>query len=125
MPGRFNLTPWANNGVLLLNTALTVEQGIPGSHAASWAKFAEAVLKAIVAERDHVAFLLWGAHAIRTAASVPIEEPPHEVIRTSHPAAWGKTNERRFSEVFSFSEANDFLTTHCIEPVPWEALTSP
>lgn len=85
--------------------------------------FTDAVLKAIAAEQPHVAFLLWATHAIRKAASVPIEEPPHKVIRSSHPAARGKTKEPRFREVSSFSEANEFLTSHGLEPVPWGALT--
>lgn len=121
-PESGDLTAWANNGVLLLNTALTVVQGDPGSHARSWVEFTDAVLKAIAAERPHVAFLLWGTHAIRKAASVPIEEPPHKVIRASHPAARGRTRERRFKEASPFSEANDFLTSNCLEPVPWGAL---
>jgi uracil-DNA glycosylase len=124
-PKSGDLTPWASNGVLLLNTALTVVQGDPGSHARNWMEFTDAVLRAIVAERPHVAFLLWGTHAIKKAASVPIDEPPHKVIRSSHPAAWGKSRERRFRDTFPFSEANDFLTDHGIEPVPWGGLFSP
>lgn len=124
-PESGDLTPWASNGVLLLNTALTVVQGHPGSHARNWMEFTDAVLRAIVAERPHVAFLLWGTHAIKKAASVSIHEPPHKVIRSSHPAAWGKSRERRFRDSFPFSEANDFLTDHDIDPVPWGGLFSP
>lgn len=121
-PESGDLTPWGQNGVLLLNTALTVEQGDPGSHARRWIAFTDAVLKAIVTERDHVAFLLWGTHAIRTAASVPIEEPRHKVVRSSHPAAWGRTRELRFRDTSPFSEANDFLASHDLGKVPWESL---
>lgn len=121
-PAAGDLTPWAKNGVLLLNTALTVEQGAPGSHAGSWNAFTDAVLKAIVAERPHVAFLLWGTHAIRTGASVPIEEPRHKVVRSSHPAAWGRTSELKFRDTSPFSEADDFLARHDLGTVPWESL---
>jgi len=72
-------------------------------------------------ECAHVAFLLWGSPAIRQATSIPINEPPHKVIRSAHPAAWGKTNEARFKDCHPFSEANDFLTS-ChppLEPVTW------
>ena len=66
-----------------------------------------------------MAFLLWGSKAIRKATSIPINEPPHKVIRSAHPAVWGKSKERRFKNYHLFSEANDFLTIHHPEPVNW------
>src|SRR5450759_1800794 len=119
-PHNGDLTSWAKNGVLLLNTALTVEEGGPGSHARRWKHFTDLVLQVINEECAHVAFLLWGSHAIRKATSIPINEPPHKVIRSAHPAARGKTNEERFKDCHPFSEANDFLTSHQLEPVTWD-----
>lgn len=115
-PTSGDLTAWAERGVLLLNTALTVKTGVPGSHARSWREFTNAVLRVINQECTHVAFLLWGSHAIRTATSVPIGES-HALIRTAHPAARGNAVERRFGDCRPFSEANEFLVHH--GPLDW------
>ena len=123
-PDNGDLTSWAKNGVLLLNTALTVEEGSPGSHARRWKPFTDLVLQVINEERDYVAFLLWGSPAIRKATSIPINEPPHKVIRSAHPAAWGNTNEARFKDCRPFSEANDFLKSHRVEHVTWDLPTA-
>jgi uracil-DNA glycosylase len=118
-PENGDLTSWAKDGVLLLNTALTVEESRPGSHAPIWKHFTDLVLQVINEECAHVAFLLWGSPAIGKATAIPINDPPHKVIRSSHPAAWGKTKEKRFKDCHPFSEANDFLTSHKLKPVTW------
>lgn len=123
-PPHGDLSAWADNGVLLLNIALTVEEGKPGSHVGRWKHFTDAVLRVVNEECTHVAFLLWGSQAIHKATSIPIHEPPHKMIRSSHPAAWGRTNERRFKDCRPFSEANDFLTSNHLPPVRWD-LPSP
>lgn len=105
--------------MLLLNTALTVQEG-GGSHAGRWKHFTNLVLQVINEKRVHVAFLLWGSPAIGQATSIPINEPPHKVIRSAHPAAWGKTNETPFKDCHPFSEANGFLTSHQLKPVTWD-----
>lgn len=119
-PDNGDLTSWAKNGVLLLNTALTVEEHDPGSHARCWKPFTDVVLQVINEECAHVAFLLWGSPAIRQATSIPINESRHKVISSAHPAAWGRTNAAPFKDGHSFSEANDFLTSHKLEPVTWD-----
>ncbi|GAA3697200.1 uracil-DNA glycosylase [Terrabacter ginsenosidimutans] len=119
-----DLSAWAKNGVLLLNTALTVEDGHPGSHVRRWEHFTDLVLQVLNEDCDHVAFLLWGSKAIRKATSIPINEPPHRVIRSAHPAVWGKTRERRFIDCHPFTEANDFLRKHKLEPVAWDLPTA-
>ncbi|GAA2470888.1 uracil-DNA glycosylase [Terrabacter carboxydivorans] len=119
-----DLSAWAKNGVLLLNTALTVQDGHPGSHARRWEHFTDLVLRVLNEDCGHVAFLLWGSKAIRKATSIPIDEPPHTVIRSAHPAVWGKTKERRFMDCHPFSEANDFLRTHRLPPVAWDLPTA-
>jgi len=119
-PDNGDLTSWAKNGVLLLNTALTVEEGDPRSHARRWKPFTDLVLQVIAEQCAHVAFILWGSPAIRQATSIPIKEPPHKVIRSAHPAAWGKTNAAPFKECHPFSEANNFLTSQTLEPVIWD-----
>ena len=119
-PVRGDLTPWAKQGVLLLNTALTVEDGRAGSHARLWEQFTNLVLRVINDNCDHIAFLLWGSQAIRKASSIPIDEPPHMVIRSAHPAAWGKTKQTPFKDCHPFSEANTFLASHHPKTVTWD-----
>lgn len=124
-PPHGDLTSWAKNGVLLLNTALTVEEGDPGSHARRWQYVTDLVLRVILQDREHVVFLLWGSPAIRKTSPITISEPPHKVIRSSHPAAWGKTKEKRFQDCHPFSEANDFLRDHKIDSVTWALPAAP
>lgn len=119
-PAHGDLTAWAEQGVFLLNTALTVEQGRAGSHKRRWRELADLVLRVVSEERDHVAFLLWGTHAIDRVASVGIPEPPHLVVRSAHPTARGRTTQTRFRDSRPFSEANAFLTDHGLEPVQWD-----
>jgi len=120
-----DLTPWATNGVLLLNTALTVAEGDPGSHPHHWAHFTDLVLRAINEERTNVAFLLWGAHAMRKAASIPVDERAHLAVCSAHPAARGRTKVRRFRDAYPFSEAVKFLLGRKLDPVAWDLPTSP
>lgn len=119
-PSHGNLTAWAENGVLLLNTALTVTEGDPGSHIRRWKHFTDLVLQVINDNCAHVAFLLWGVPAVRQATSIPIADPPHKVFRLAHPAARSNSHERRFKTCRPFSEANDFLTDNGLEAVTWD-----
>src|SRR5450631_3058208 len=81
-----NLEGWARQGVLLLNTVLTVRAGAPNSHRArGWEDFTDAVISAVNKKSDCVVFLLWGAAAQKKAGLVTNET--HRVIRAAHPAA--------------------------------------
>jgi uracil-DNA glycosylase len=85
-PESGNLEGWARQGVLLLNTVLTVRAGSPNSHRArGWEDFTDAVISAVNEKSDHVVFLLWGAAAQKKARLVTNET--HKVIRAAHPAA--------------------------------------
>jgi uracil-DNA glycosylase len=119
-PAHGDLSAWAKQGVFLLNTALTVELGRAGSHKRLWTDFTDLVLRVVGEERDHVAFLLWGTHAIDRVAAVGIPEPPHLVVRSAHPTARGRTKQTRFRESRPFSCANAFLTDHQLPPVKWD-----
>ena len=82
---RGDLTPWARQGVLLLNTALTVEDGQPQSHAnRGWEALTDALLARVAVRRDPVVFLLWGAAAQRKRAL--LEGGPHRVLTANHPS---------------------------------------
>jgi len=117
-PATGDLTEWARRGVLLLNTALTVQAPVPDSHRARWTDFTDAVLSLVNDESDHVVFLLWGRRAIDRGTAIPIGDA-HKVIRSAHPAARGRSREQRFKDVRHFSQANAFLTAHHPEAVNW------
>lgn len=85
-PDGGNLEGWARQGVLLLNTVLTVRAGAPNSHRAhGWEDFTDAVISAVNKKSDRVVFLLWGGAAQKKARLVTNES--HRVIRAAHPAA--------------------------------------
>lgn len=117
-PAHGDLSGWAKQGVLLLNTALTVEQRNAGSHSRPWKTFTDLVLQIVNEEqRDHVAFLLWGKHAIDRASAVGIAEPPYMIIKSAHPTARGRAKQKPFKACHPFSGANAFLTVHDAQPV--------
>ncbi len=111
-PAHGNLTRWAEQGVLLLNAALTVEDGQPGSHQGKgWEAVTDAVVAAVAAKSEPCVFLLWGSHARRKAASVPgLMDSPHLVLTAPHPsplsAHAGFFGCRHFSQANAFLEAN-------------------
>ncbi len=118
-PSHGDLSSWAKQGVLLLNTALTVEQRNAGSHSRPWKSFIDLVLQVVNEERDHVAFLLWGKHAINRASAVGISEPPHITFKSAHPTARGRTKQKPFKDCHPFSDANAFLGINDARPVNW------
>jgi uracil-DNA glycosylase len=112
-PTSGNLSKWAGQGVLLLNSTLTVEAGKPGSHAGrGWDAITDAVVAA-VAERDEpCVFILWGSHARKKASRIPaLARAPHHLVLTSaHPSPLSAHNgffgSRPFSKTNAFLEAN-------------------
>jgi len=115
-PAHGNLSEWAERGVLLLNTALTVRHGEPGSHSKmGWHDFTRAVLSAINSQREHVVFILWGKHAQGFGDAIDRER--HHVIESAHPSPLGA--HRGFFGSKPFSRANTYLSTKGIEPVDW------
>ena len=107
-----NLTRWADQGVLLLNTALTVEAGQAGSHQRrGWEEFTDAAVAAVAAREVPSVFVLWGAHARKKAAGVAGlgEGSPHSVLASPHPsplsAYAGFFGSRPFSQANAFLEA--------------------
>lgn len=83
-PGSGSLVPWAKQGVLLLNTVLTVREGEPNSHRGKgWERFTDAAIRAVAARPEPVVFVLWGGTAGKKEALVG---PPHFVHRSTHPS---------------------------------------
>lgn len=108
-----NLVRWADQGVLLLNAALTVEAGNAGSHQQrGWEEFTDAAVAAVAARSAPSVFLLWGNHAQKKAARVAGlgADSPHLVLRSAHPsplsAYAGFFGSKPFSRANAFLEAN-------------------
>lgn len=117
-PADGDLTRWARQGVLLLNTALTVREGASkaGSHLSlGWGAVTDAVIAAVSRERPHIAFLLWGAPA---QAKLPlIDESRHLVIASAHPSPLSVR--RGFFGSKPFSRANAWLEGQGETPIAW------
>lgn len=111
-----NLLPWVEQGVLLLNTTLTVRGGQAASHAAmGWETFTDAVIEVINKQRESVVFMLWGAHARRKGAM--IDRSRHLVLEAPHPSPLSA--HRGFLGCRHFSQANSYLTAHGYAPIRW------
>ncbi len=111
-----NLTPWADQGVLLLNSTLTVRAHEAASHQQfGWETFTDTVIKTISDEREQVVFLLWGAFAI--AKRRFIDETKHLILTAPHPSPLSA--HRGFFGCCHFSQTNRYLTEHGITPIDW------
>ncbi len=110
------LKKWANQGVLLLNTALSVEQGQPQSHAKiGWTIFAENIIQKLNNHPKPLVFLLWGAHAKNKR--VLIDEKKHLVLTAAHPSPFSA--HQGFYGCRHFSKSNAFLEAHGRVPIDW------
>ncbi|MDO5356229.1 MAG: uracil-DNA glycosylase [Conchiformibius sp.] len=111
------LNAWAQQGVLLLNTVLTVRAHQAHSHAAlGWERFTDRVIAQLNAHREHLVFLLWGSHAQKKGAF--IDTARHLVLKAPHPSPLSAY--RGFFGCRHFSQANDYLQRNGIAPVNWQ-----
>ena len=119
-PKHGNLECWARQGVLLLNTILTVRRGEANSHAKlGWDAFTDLVIQTINDEKKSVVFLLWGSPAAKKAKCV--DEERHTIIRTSHPSPLGATKTSSpFLGSKCFSRVNHALVESGKDPIDWE-----
>lgn len=116
MSGSPDLTPWARQGVLLLNAVLTVRAGEPTSHSAlGWQTFTDAVIRTVSERRDGVVFLLWGNYA-RGKAPL-IDGARHLVLEAAHPSPLARG---AFFGCRHFSRCNDYLVAHGQPPIDWK-----
>ena len=110
------LQSWAEQGVLLLNAVLTVEQAQAGSHAKrGWERFTSRVIEIINARREHCVFLLWGSYAQRKGEQ--IDRQRHCVLTSVHPSPLSA--HRGFIGNGHFSAANRYLVEHGLTPIDW------
>jgi uracil-DNA glycosylase len=115
-PDHGYLMPWAREGVLLLNSVLTVERGRAGSHQGKgWEEFTDAVVARLAGERQGLVFLLWGAYAQRKGRV--IDPRRHKVLRAPHPSPL--SCHRGFAGCGHFSAANRYLEEHGQRAVDW------
>ena len=117
-PDSGDLTPWAEQGVFLLNSSLSVQAGAAGSHQAfGWQTFTDAVVAALAKLPQPVAFILWGAHAQKKAAIAQSSSYPRLVLQSPHPSPISAY--RGFFGSRPFSAVNEFLVQHGEAPVRW------
>ena len=117
IPNNGCLIKWAKEGVLLLNSVLTVVKDNPGSHRGKgWEIFTDTVIKSLNDKEEPIVFMLWGNYAKEKA--MYITNPKHLVLKTSHPSPFSVRN--GFDGCSHFSKANKFLEENCIKPIDWQ-----
>lgn len=117
MPSHGNLTDWTKQGVLLLNTVLTVREGKPNSHAAKgWELLTHFIISKINEKEEPVVFLLWGRNAQKKETL--ITNPKHLVLKSVHPSPLSAY--QGFFGCKHFSKTNDFLIKNHKEPIDWQ-----
>jgi uracil-DNA glycosylase len=119
-PTNGHLTAWARQGVLLLNTCLTVEEGQPAGHSGQgWEALTDLVIKCLAQNDAPKVFLLWGRHS-QALAPVIAARPRHALLQSNHPSPLSATRgPRPFLGNGHFSAANRFLVANAREPIDW------
>lgn len=116
MPADGDLSRWARQGVLLLNSSLTVREHAPKSHSGiGWETFTDAAVNALASEKMGLVFMLWGSDAIRKGAKIDREK--HLVLTSPHPSPLSAY--RGFFGNRHFSKANEYLVAHGKTPIVW------
>ncbi len=117
IPAHGNLEHWAEQGVFLLNSSLTVRAGAPASHQGKgWEEFTTAAVKALSDRRDGLVFMLWGRHAL--AKRSLLDETRHLVLGAPHPSPFSAHT--GFFGCRHFSRANAYLEARGQQPVDWQ-----
>lgn len=117
MSGTGDLTPWADQGVLLLNAMLTVEASKAGSHQKKgWEEFTDAAIKALNEQRTGLVFVLWGSYAQKKGAV--IDQNKHLVLKSVHPSPLSA--HRGFFGQRQFSTINQYLVNQGQAPINWQ-----
>jgi len=117
IPNNGSLIKWAEQGVLLLNTALTVEAGKPNSHQnKGWEIFTDKIISLVNEKADPVVFILWGNNA--RSKKVLITNPKHLILESAHPSPLSAS--RGFFGSKPFSKANTFLIANNRTPLDWQ-----
>ena len=111
-----NLTPWAEQGVLLLNASLSVEEAKAGSHQKKgWETFTDTIIQNLANNKQHIVFLLWGAYAQKKIDLIDTNK--HCVLTSVHPSPLSA--HRGFIGCGHFSKANNYLSKHKRQSINW------
>jgi uracil-DNA glycosylase len=119
IPKNGTLTGWAQQGVMLLNAILTVEEGKPAAHAnKGWELFTDAILEQLLKRKHPTVFMLWGAYAQKKVKNlhVHIDLEKHLILTSAHPSPLSVTG---FLGNHHFSKANVFLKNHHLPEIKW------
>lgn len=121
-PAHGCLTAWADQGVLLLNSVLTVERGRAASHRGrGWEQFTDRAIEIVNRDCEHVVFMLWGSYAQRKGTV--IDQQRHCVLSAPHPSPLSA--HRGFFGCGHFSKANDYLVSMGRDPIDWRLPDEP
>lgn len=116
IPKTGNLTPWAEQGVMLLNASLTVRAHEPMSHSKiGWHIFTDTVIEKISQLKEHIVFLLWGKFAQEKTVLIDVKK--HHILKAAHPSPLSAKN--GFFGCRHFSKTNDYLMKHKLDPIDW------
>ena len=117
MSSSTDLTPWAKQGVMLLNTSLSVVEHMPASHSNKlWHTFTTEIVKILTEQNQPIVFMLWGNHA---KSFLPLlNNPNHLILQSAHPSPFSAYN--GFFGCKHFSKCNEFLNSHNIKPIDWK-----
>ena len=116
IPEHGYLESWAKQGVLLLNTVLTVEEGKAHSHAKlGWETFTDSIIEQLNKNKENVIFLLWGAHAQKKGAN--IDDTRHSILKAPHPSPLSA--HRGFFGCKHFSQVNELLKSKNVSEINW------
>lgn len=117
IPNTGSLVPWTKEGVLLLNTVLTVVANHPASHKdIGWEKFTDKVIEKLNEKETPIVFILWGSFA--KSKKMLIKNPIHCILESPHPSPFSAYN--GFFGSKPFSKTNDFLKSKGLKPIYWE-----
>ena len=117
VPQTGNLTPWARQGVLLLNAYLTVQANTPASHSqVGWGEFTDTVIRKLSDLRKNLVFLLWGKFTQEKQSL--IDETKHYVLKAAHPSPFSA--DKGFFGCRHFSKANTYLMKNGMDPIDWK-----
>ena len=117
IPNNGYLVKWAEQGVLMLNTVLTVRAHQANSHAGhGWEQFTDAIIEAVNKEDRPIVYMLWGSPAQRKASM--LNNPKHLILKAPHPSPLSAY--RGFFGCKHFSKCNEFLEKNGIEPIDWQ-----
>ncbi len=116
IPDHGDLKRWAIQGVLLLNSVLTVRQNLPGSHSnKGWENFTDKVISIISENKNNIVFLLWGSYAKSKLKN--IDQNKHLILTSSHPSPFSAYN--GFFNSYHFSKTNKYLKKNNITEIKW------